>query len=135
MEGGGVSAPAPLRCFGDLSAGVSCSRILKAFTPKRHQGRRKLQIKVLPFHRVSKQLVLKRSCEITELPRGTTCGDLPGKRCSCPTSETIKKSLICQCCVGRGQREKETFLILFLWTPSSVFSAEQHLLILLICVE
>lgn len=130
-----MSAPAPPRCFGDLSAGVLCSQILKAFTPKRHQGRRKLQIKVLPFHRVSKQLVLNRSCEITELLHGTTCRDLPGKRCSCPTSETIKKSPIPQCCFGRGQRKKRNLFNSGFWTLSSLFSAKQHLLILLLCIE
>lgn len=38
MEGGGVSTPAPLGCFGDLSAGVLCSQILKSLHPKTSPG-------------------------------------------------------------------------------------------------
>lgn len=130
-EGAGVSAPTLLRCFGDLSAGVLCSQILKAFAPKRHRGWRKPQIKMLPFHGVSKQLVLKRSYEITELLCGAACGDLPGKRCSCPTYETIQILSPLMLCWERAKKKRNLFNSIF-WT---LFSAGQHLLIFLFCVE
>lgn len=110
------SRPAARRCFGDLSAGVSCSHVLKAFTPKRHRGWRKPQIKMLPFHRVSKQLVLKRSYEITELLRGTACGELPGKRCPCPTSEIIKIPSLLMLRWERAKRKINLFNSVFLDT-------------------
>lgn len=114
------SHPAARRCFGDLSAGVSCSQILKSFTPKHHRGWRKPQTKTLPFHRVSKQLVLKRSYKITELLCGTTCGDLPGKRCPCPTSEIIKIPNLLMLCWERAKEKINLFNSAF-WTLPSPF--------------
>lgn len=102
--------------------------------PQRHRGWRKPQIKMLPFHRVSKRLVLKGSYEITQLLRGTACGDLPDKKCSCPTSETIKVPSLLILCWDRAKKKRNLFNSVF-GTISSLFSAEQHLLILLLCVE
>lgn len=92
--------------------GFCALRFSKAFTPKRHRGWRKLQMKVLPFHSVSKRFVLKRSYEITELPHG----DLPGKRCSCPTSETKQKKIPnpLMLCWERVKKKRNLFNSVFL---------------------
>lgn len=104
-----------------------CALTLSEPSPKRHRGWRKPQIKMLPFHMVSKRLVLKGSYEITQLLRGTACGDLPGEKCSCPTSETVKVPSPLILCWDRAKKKRNFFNSVF-GTISSLFSAEQRLL-------